>query len=163
MGEYRETVHIVTLVNGKEMARSYNYCCIFILVSVAAFFQSEECNCQFHWGKNHRLEAQKLKDMLTQMRPSNIMMTKNMVKSYRIKSITVDLYNLWTFTIWLYFLNLQPENVMEEKDDAAVGYIFTLQNGTPRNNSYRGVLICALFRSILPRCRRVLYPTFEEN
>merc|ERR1712126_566879 len=132
LGEYRETVHIVTLVNGKEMARSYNYCCILILVSVAAFFQSEECNCQFHWGKNHRLEAQK--DMLTQMRPSNIMMTKNM-----------------------------PENVMKEKDDAAVGYIFTIQNGTPRNNSYRGVLICALFRSILPRCRRVLYPTFEEN
>ena len=97
MGEYRETVHIVTLVNGKEMARSYNYCCIFILVSVAAFFQSEECNCQFHWGKNHRLEAQKLKDMLTQMRPSNIMMTKNMVKSYRIKSITVDLYLTQTF------------------------------------------------------------------
>ena len=63
----------------------------------------------------------------------------------------------------LCFLNLQPENVLEEKDDAAVGYIFTLQNGTPRNNSYRGVLICALFRSILPRCRRVLYPTFEEN
>ena len=92
MGDNREIVNIIKLVYCKEMASNYNYCCIFILVSAALFFQSEECNCQFHWGKNHRLEAQKLKDMLTQMRPSNIMMTKNMVKSYRIKSITVDFY-----------------------------------------------------------------------
>ena len=61
------------------------------------------------------------------------------------------------------FSKFQPEEVIEDKDNQAVGYIFTLRNGIPRNNSYRGVLICALFRSILPRCKQLVYPMFEQK
>ena len=52
---------------------------IFVLLSATLVIQSEKSNGQFHWCKNHRLEALKLKTMLYQMRPNNIMMTTNIV------------------------------------------------------------------------------------
>ena len=69
---------------------------------------------------------------------------------------------LGTVQINIYFY-LQPKEEVVARDDGAVGYIFTVQNGSPGNNYYRNVLVCALFRSILPKCRRVMYPTFEQN
>ena len=73
------TVQVNILVNIKEMGKRQNYYLIFVLLSAVLIFQSEKCDGQFHWGKNHRLEAQKLKTMLSQMRPNNVMMTTNVV------------------------------------------------------------------------------------
>ena len=79
LGKYRKAVQVNILVGIKEMGKRQNHYLIFVLLSAILVFQSEKCNGQFHWGKNHRLEAQKLKTMLSQMRPSNMMMTTNMV------------------------------------------------------------------------------------
>ena len=65
----------------ENMANRPNLCFIFVLFSVALVFQTEKCNGQFHWGKNHRLEVQKLKDMINQLRPNNVMMAAAMVRA----------------------------------------------------------------------------------
>ena len=65
----------------ENMANRPNFCCIFVLFSVTLVFQTEKCNGQFHWGKNHRLEVQKLKDMINQLRPNNVMMAAAMVRT----------------------------------------------------------------------------------
>ena len=82
LGKNRTTVKVNILGNIKEMGKRQNLYLIFVLLLAVLVFQSEKCNGQFHWGKNHRLEAQKLKTMLSQMRQSNIMMTTNTVIQY---------------------------------------------------------------------------------
>ena len=80
LGKNRTTVQVNFLINIKEMGKRQNHYLTFVLLSAVFIFQSEKCNGQFHWGKNHRLEAQKLKTMLSRMRPNNVMMTTNMVR-----------------------------------------------------------------------------------
>ena len=45
------------------------YICFFLLFVVGFSFTIKECDGQFQWGVNYRLEALKLKQMLSHLKP----------------------------------------------------------------------------------------------
>ena len=53
---------------------------VLILLVVNLSFMVEECEGQFQWGLNYRLEALKLKEMLSHLKPGNGLKTDTFVR-----------------------------------------------------------------------------------
>ena len=101
---------------------------ILALLSFECLLLPKVCNGQFHWGKNHRLEALKLRDMLAQLRPQKYLMTKPMVRmidfvifgsknSYYIYfgDIKSNFFWIWRFT-YIYMCRLTWSRMMIKQD-----------------------------------------------
>ena len=56
------------------------YMLVLILLVVNFSFMVEECDGQFQWGLNYRLEALKLKEMLSHLRTGNGLKTDKIVR-----------------------------------------------------------------------------------
>ena len=63
-----ETINSKTRME-KQKGYLKKYICIFLLLVVGFSFTIKECDGQFQWGVNYRLEALKLKQMLTHLKP----------------------------------------------------------------------------------------------
>merc|ERR1739848_615077 len=116
--------------------------CIFLFLSLGLVFLPSKCNGQFHWGKNHSLEIQRLRNMISKLRPRNYLTMNDVVSPDTGKVEEND----------------------QEQDDR-VGYVFGVvpstsgDNNVASNNENRSVLMCVLFKFSLPKCGHVLVQT----
>ena len=67
---------------GKQKEPFRKYISIFLLLLTGFLFTIKECDGQFQWGVNYRLEALKLKQMLSHLKPRNGIQTSPPVGFY---------------------------------------------------------------------------------
>ena len=66
----------------KQKGHLKKYICIYSLLLVGFSFTIKQCDGQFQWGVNYRLEALKLKQMLSHLKPRSGIQTSPPVGFY---------------------------------------------------------------------------------